>query len=538
MTPTPTASPTLTPPPTFPTPTPTATTISPTPTTVTPTPTVTTVTPTPTATTVTPTPTVTTVTPTPTGTPTGTLQVFSTPTNASVTVDGVFAGMTPLFLPGLSGGTHTVTVDKAGYHHYEVQAFIQAGSTTTVIAGLVPVTPTPTVTNVSPTPTPTVTTVTPTPTGTPTGTLQVFSTPANASVTVDGVFAGMTPLFLSGVSAGTHTETVEKAGYHPYEVQAFIQAGSTTTVIASLVPVTPTPTASPTLTPPPTFTITTTPTPTVTTVTPTPTTTTATSTPTPTITPTTFPTTQPTPPPSSTNLTLYTGWNFVSIPVNLEPGYNTAGVVFFGVDSAAHSLFSYNASTGQWDTLARDDPLTAMETIWVYSREPMRVDLVLSSNQSFTGRDLFAGWNGFGVPGTTIKTAAQGMAPVDPYWALMIGFDARFQGYESSIIRGGSGEHSDSRIVEPGRVLGLHEPEPDLHSCHVAGVAYFRARQVHSGKFRQRARTSNSLTRPIPNQATHRPPGCSLWWRSRLCWAQSCLPCCSGLSHGSGLETH
>jgi PKD repeat protein len=602
---------------------------TPTTTTVTPTPTVTTVTPTPTTTTLTPTPTVTTVTPTPTGTQTGTLQVFSTPTNASVTVDSVFVGMTPLFLPGVPAGSHTIAIDKTGYHHYEVQAFIQAGSTTTVIATLVPVTPTPTasptltppptfptptptattitptpttvtptptVTTVTPTPTtvtptpttttltptPTVTTVTPTPTGMPTGTLQVFSTPTNASVTVDGVFAGMTPLFLPGLSAGTHAVAVDKAGYHHYEVQAFIQAGSTTTVIATLVPVTPTPTASPTLTPPPTFptptptvtptptTVTPTPTPTlgpevppsefygpvsldgapvpagtvvagyihgeqrgiivvstagtyggsgpfdarlvvhayeqdftggdpviqftvggrladqtavfqsgsvrelglsaesptptptvttitptltVTTVTPTPTLTTSTftPTPTPTATPTTFPTTQPTPPPSSTNLTLYTGWNFVSIPVNLEPGYNTAGVVFFGVDTAAHSLFSYNASTGQWDTLARDDPLTAMETIWVYSREPMRVDLVLSSNQSYTGRNLFAGWNGFGIPGTTIKTAAQGMAPVDPYWSLMIGFDARFQGYESSIIRGGSGEHSDSRIVEPGK---------------------------------------------------------------------------------------
>ena len=638
VTPTPTTSPTLTPLPTFTfTPTPTTTTAS-------PTPTVTTVSPTPT-------PTVTTITPTPTGTPTGTLQVFSTPTNASVTVDSVFAGRTPLFLPGISAGTHTVAVDKAGYQQYGTQAFIQSGSTTTVIASLVPVTPTPTtsptltplptftftptpttttasptptvttvsptptptvttvsptptptVTTVSPTPTPTVTMITPTPTGTPTGTLQVFSTPTNASVTVDSVFAGRTPLFLPGISAGTHTVAVDKAGYQQYGTQAFIQSGSTTTVIASLVPVTPTPTTSPTLTPLPTFptptptattisptpttvtptpttgsptptptlgpevppsefyghvtldgvpapagtvvagyirgeqrgiivvstagtyggsgpfdarlvvhayeqdftggdpviqftvgerladqtatfqsgtvrelglssesptptpTVTTvTPTPTMTTVTPTPTLTTITPTPTltttitftptvtPTETPTTFPTTQPTPTPSATNLTLYTGWNFVSIPVNLEQGYNTAGVVFFGVDTAAHSLFSYNASTEQWDTLARDDPLTVMENLWIYSREPTRVDLVLSANQTYTGRDLVTGWNGFGIPGTTRKTAAQGMAPVNTSWAIMIGFDARGQNYESSIIRGGTGEHSDSRMVDPGK---------------------------------------------------------------------------------------
>ena len=202
----------------------------------------------------------------------------------------------------------------------------------------------------------------------------------------------------------------------------------------------------------------TTPTPTPTTATPTTTfTTQPTTSPTPTtqptttVTPTTFPTTQPTPPPSGANLTLYTGWNFISIPVNLAPGYNTAGVVFFGVDTASHSLFSYNASTEEWNTLARDDPLSAMESIWIYSREPMRIDLVLSNNQTYTGRDLVTGWNGFGIPGTTIRTAAQGMAPVNTSWAMMIGFDARSQGYEPSIIRGGSGEHSDTRIVEPGK---------------------------------------------------------------------------------------
>jgi len=92
-----------------------------------------------------------------------------------------------------------------------------------------------------------------------------------------------------------------------------------------------------------------------------------------------------------------------------------------------------------------------MENIWIYSREPMRVDLVLSANQTYTGRDLVAGWNGFGIPGTTRETAAQAMAPVNTSWAIMIGFDARGQSYESSIIRGGTGEHSDSRMVDPGK---------------------------------------------------------------------------------------
>jgi hypothetical protein len=427
------------------------------------------------------------VTPTPTGTQTGTLQVFSSPTNASVMVDNVFAGMTPLFLPGLPAGTHDVAIDKEGYHRYETQTFIQAGSTTTVIATLVPVTPTPTASPTltpPPTFTPTITpttTVTPTPTtGTPTptptsgpevppsefyGPVTLDGAPAPAGTVVAGYIHGEQRGSIIVSSAGNYGGSGPfdpRLVVHAYEQDftggdpeihftvggrhadqtATFQSGTVRELGLSAESTTPTPTVT-----------TVTPTPTVTTITPTPTLTTITSTPTvtPTATPTTLPTTQPTPPPSATNLTLYTGWNFVSIPVNLEQGYNTAGVVFFGVDTAAHSLFSYNASTEQWDALARDDPLTVMETVWVYSREPMRVDLVLSANQSYAGRDLVTGWNGFGIPGTMRKTAAQGMAPVNTSWAIMIGFDARSQSYESSIIRGGTGEHSDSRMVDPGK---------------------------------------------------------------------------------------
>ncbi|MBP1927624.1 hypothetical protein J2741_000171 [Methanolinea mesophila] len=510
---------TATPTPTTGTPTPTVTTVTPTPTTITPTPTTTTITPTPT--TGTPTPT---VTPTQTGTLSGTLQVFSSPSDAQVFIDNVPVGVTPLFLPGVQAGTHSVAIEKTGYHRFETQASIQAGSTTTVIATLVPITPTPTisptlsppptftltptpttgtptptvttltptpttgtptptVTTVTPTPTtgtptPTVTTVTPTPTtGTPTptvttmtptptttgtggGTLQVFSSPTDASVILDNVVVGTTPLFLPGVQAGTHSVAIEKTGYQRFETQVSIQAGSTTTVIATLVPITPTPTISPTLSPPPTFTVTptpttATPTPTSTTLSPTPTlttiTTTPTTSPTATGTPTTLPTTPTPPPPSGGNLTLYTGWNFISIPVNLEPGYNTPGVVFFGVDTMAHSLFSYNATSEEWVTLARDDNLSAMDNIWIYSRDPMRVGLVLSDNQTYAGRPLVAGWNGFGIPGMTSATAANGMAPVNSSWVMMIGFDAVGQVYEPSIIQGGSGVHSDSQIIVPGK---------------------------------------------------------------------------------------
>ena len=79
------------------------------------------------------------------------------------------------------------------------------------------------------------------------------------------MFTGRTPLFLPGVAAGTHKVEVDKEGYHSYEAQVQVQAGLTTTVIASRIPETQTVT--------PTVTTITSPTTGPTTVTPTPTTT-------------------------------------------------------------------------------------------------------------------------------------------------------------------------------------------------------------------------------------------------------------------------
>ncbi len=141
------------------------------------------------------------------------MQVYSTPTNAAVKLDDVVAGTTPLFLTGISAGTHKVEVDREGYHSYETQVQVQAGSTTTVIATLIPETQTVTPT-VTTTTSPTTVTPTPTTTGTLTGSMQVYSTPTNAVVKLDDVVAGTTPLFLTGISAETHKVEVDKEGYH------------------------------------------------------------------------------------------------------------------------------------------------------------------------------------------------------------------------------------------------------------------------------------------------------------------------------------
>jgi hypothetical protein len=141
--------------------------------------------------------------------------VTSTPTGANVSLDGVERGMTPISITGVSGGFHQLRVTLQGYGDYSTRVAIWPGKTV-----LVPVT---LKAASAPTPVPT-----PLPTGiTRTGTLSVTSTPAEAIVFLDGVERGITPLTISGVSAGLHQLRVTRQGYEEYSTTVRIWPGKT-----------------------------------------------------------------------------------------------------------------------------------------------------------------------------------------------------------------------------------------------------------------------------------------------------------------------
>jgi PKD repeat protein len=66
----------------------------------------------------------------------GTLRVLSSPTGATVRLDGTAIGTTNLERPNVSPGTHTVEVSLADYQTETRQATVAAGSTTTVQVNL------------------------------------------------------------------------------------------------------------------------------------------------------------------------------------------------------------------------------------------------------------------------------------------------------------------------------------------------------------------------------------------------------------------
>jgi len=72
----------------------------------------------------------------------GELSVSSTPSGANVFIDNNFVGITPLTIKEIPAGSHVVIVRLAGYQDYQITTTVNAGATSTVVAGMSPVTST------------------------------------------------------------------------------------------------------------------------------------------------------------------------------------------------------------------------------------------------------------------------------------------------------------------------------------------------------------------------------------------------------------
>ena len=72
---------------------------------------------------------------------TGTLEVVTFPSNATVRLDGTLIGSSPLTYGNVSAGTHTVQISKSGYETETRQVTITAGQTTTLQVTLVELPP-------------------------------------------------------------------------------------------------------------------------------------------------------------------------------------------------------------------------------------------------------------------------------------------------------------------------------------------------------------------------------------------------------------
>ena len=137
----------------------------------------------------------------------GSIDITSTPSGASIYLDGSNKGITPKTISGVSAGSHTIKITKSGYEDYNTQVTVTAEEMMTVIAELVK----------------------------QTGSIDVTSIPSGASFYLDGSYKGTAPKTISEVSTGSHTIKITKSGYEDYNEQVTVTAEETKTVIAELV---------------------------------------------------------------------------------------------------------------------------------------------------------------------------------------------------------------------------------------------------------------------------------------------------------------
>ena len=137
---------------------------------------------------------------------TGSISVKSTPSKATILLDGRTKGTTPANLIGISVGSHTLVLKKNGYSDYSSSVTVTPGNSTSVSVTL---------------------------TATP-GSISVKSTPSGATILLDGLAKGILPADLTGISTGKHTLVLKKNGYNDYSTNVMVSSGKKTSVSATL----------------------------------------------------------------------------------------------------------------------------------------------------------------------------------------------------------------------------------------------------------------------------------------------------------------
>ncbi|WAI00371.1 PEGA domain-containing protein [Methanogenium organophilum] len=149
----------------------------------------------------------------------GTLTVRSNPSGAAIYLDSIYYGITPKTISGLVPGLHDLELTKAGYEDSVMRVRIYTDQVTTVSKSLKKISyPS-------------------------TGSVQVTSNPAYASVFVNGVYYGdtkpETPLIVSGLAPGSYSVKATLTGYNDAVTSVVVNAGAATPVSFSLTPLSP-----------------------------------------------------------------------------------------------------------------------------------------------------------------------------------------------------------------------------------------------------------------------------------------------------------
>lgn len=148
----------------------------------------------------------------------GWLLVRTTPPGASVLVDGVDRGRTPMSLRDVAYGAHRVEIIASGYERQTREMTLSAATTVAAISvELSPNAGSP-------------------PTAQWRGSVFVDSRPAGARVLVNDAAVGLTPVLVPDLAPGTHRLRIEREGYQPWVTTVDVPPADRVRVSASLDP--------------------------------------------------------------------------------------------------------------------------------------------------------------------------------------------------------------------------------------------------------------------------------------------------------------
>jgi hypothetical protein len=152
-------------------------------------------------------------------TPTGTVYLAVSPPGAEVMIDGIQRGVVGpsgiLVLRDVKAGNRYLSIHQEGYQDITELSHIEANMENNVRLTMTPLT---------------------------TGSVRVTSDPAQASVTLNGAPAGITPVTVPNVTAGQIDVRLSLPGYQDWTGTTDLQAGKTSEVSATLIPI---PTSTP-----------------------------------------------------------------------------------------------------------------------------------------------------------------------------------------------------------------------------------------------------------------------------------------------------
>ncbi len=160
----------------------------------------------------------------------------------------------------------------------------------------------------------------------------------------------------------------------------------------------------------------------------------------------------------SLSLDLYPGWNCISSPRQLAPGYDTASL-FSTIDTAGRSIWLYDAGIDSWISADAQTVINPMQGIWIYSQNQSTVTFIFKPIQKNPETTLERGWNLFG-PGILVPGKAKDvLVPIQSSWTQILPFHASNQIWEPAIVNGGNGQFSDDRVIYPGQGYWIYMTE-------------------------------------------------------------------------------